>query len=54
MSIAWVMSNPLLEAIIIGATNAQQLEENISTIVKLDKETLIRIRQVYQDHPLPF
>jgi len=54
MSIAWVMSSPLLEAIILGVTNAQQLEENISTIVKLDEETLFRIRHVYQDHPLPF
>jgi len=54
MSLSWVLRNPYVEAAIVGATTAEQLKHNISNFVKLDEDTLFRIQQVYQDHPLPF
>ena len=54
MSIAWVLRNPQVEAVILGATNAKQLEHNVSEFVKLDDDTIFKIQKVYQEHPLPF
>jgi aryl-alcohol dehydrogenase-like predicted oxidoreductase len=54
LSINWVLQNPLLEAVIIGVTNKDQLVYNLSNVTQLSDETNLQIQAVYKDHPLPF
>lgn len=54
MAISWVLQNPLLDAMILGASNSNQLMYNLSNITKLDESTNKEIQQVYKQHPLPF
>jgi aryl-alcohol dehydrogenase-like predicted oxidoreductase len=54
MSIAWVLQNPLLEAVILGATNTEQLMYNLNGINELDSVIIEEIQSVYKQHPLPF
>ena len=54
MSLAFVNDRPFLTANIIGATNLEQLEENISSIdISLDKEILKEIDKVQELIPNP-
>jgi aryl-alcohol dehydrogenase-like predicted oxidoreductase len=54
MSMAWVLRQPLLEAMILGVTNVSQLKENLDHIPKLDDMTMQNIKLVFKDHPIPF
>jgi len=54
MSLAWVNSRPFLTSNIIGATNLQQLEENIDSLdITLDKKLLQKIEAVHQQNSNP-
>lgn len=54
MSIAWVLQNPQVAGAIIGATNTNQLLDNIIDIPALDKDVIEQIQCVYKQYPLPF
>lgn len=54
MSLAFVNSRPFLTSTIIGATNVQQLKENIGSIeIELSKEILWEIDKVHNEIPNP-
>lgn len=53
MSLAWIFSNPLLKAAIVGVTNAEQLKENLK-FKFINNEIISKIQKVYKDYPLPF
>ena len=54
MSIAFVLQQPFLTSAIIGATNLDQLKENIDSIeVELSKEILQKINAVHAEIPNP-
>jgi len=54
MALAYVNSRPFVTSNIIGATNMEQLKENIKSInVNLDKETIDEINLIHQNNPNP-
>ena len=54
MSLAFVNQQPFVTSNIIGATNLNQLEENISSIeVTLSEEVLSKINEVHSKIPNP-
>ena len=54
MALAYVNSRPFLGANIIGATNLQQLQENIGSIkLSLSEELLAEIESIHQSIPNP-
>lgn len=54
MALAFVNSRPFVTSNIIGATNLQQLKENIESInVKLTQDVLEKIEQIHQLQPNP-
>ena len=54
MSLAFVNERPFLTSNIIGATNLEQLRENINSInVKLSKEILEEIENIHSKNPNP-
>ena len=54
MSLAFVNERPFLTSNIIGATNLEQLEENIESIkISLSKEVLSEINKVHAQIPNP-
>lgn len=54
MSLAWVNQQPFLTSTIIGATNMEQLKENIDSInVKLDRDIIKEINAVHKQIPNP-
>ncbi len=55
MSLSWVASRPMTTAVIVGATNAEQLSHNLGyQHVSLSREILDRLDAVHRKHPLPF
>ncbi len=54
MALSFVNTRPFLTSNIIGATNMDQLRENIKSIdVKLNDETLRRIEEIHNANPYP-
>ena len=54
MALAFVNERPFLTSNIIGATNLEQLEENIDSInISLSKEVLSAINAVHAEIPNP-
>jgi len=54
MAIAFVNDRPFTTSTIIGATNLEQLKEDIASVdVQLSDEVLKGIAQIYKDHPDP-
>ncbi len=54
LSLAFVNQRPFVTSNIIGATNLEQLEENINSIeTKLSKDTLARINEIHAKIPNP-
>jgi aryl-alcohol dehydrogenase-like predicted oxidoreductase len=54
MSLAWVNSRPFLGSNIIGATNLDQLKENIDSLdIRLDKKLLQKIEAIHQRNTNP-
>lgn len=54
MALAFVISRPFVTSTIIGATNLDQLEQNINSIdVKLSEEIFTEINQIHQEIPNP-
>lgn len=54
MSLAFVLQQPFLTSAIIGATNMDQLQENIDSInVELSREVLAEINAVHSEIPNP-
>jgi len=54
MALAFVTSRPFLTANIIGATNLEQLKENIDSVdLSLDKEVLKAIDRLQESIPNP-
>lgn len=54
LSLAFVNQRPFVTSNIIGATNLEQLEENINSIeTKLSEETLARINEIHAKIPNP-
>jgi aryl-alcohol dehydrogenase-like predicted oxidoreductase len=55
LALAWCDQVDGVTSTIIGATNMQQLKENIEAFnIPLSKESLLEIRQVFNDYPVPF
>ncbi|MGB7272402.1 MAG: aldo/keto reductase [Geitlerinemataceae cyanobacterium] len=54
MALAFVRSRWFVTSTIIGATNLEQLEENLSSIeLELDEEILKEINEIHAQHPNP-
>ena len=54
MALAFVNSRDFVTSNIIGATNIEQLEENISSHkVKLSEELLEEIDRIHEENPFP-
>lgn len=54
MALAYVNSRPFLTSNIIGATNMQQLQENITSVdLQLDENILERIEAIHKRFPIP-
>ena len=54
MSLAFINSRTFVTSNIIGATNMEQLKENIDSInIKLDKETIQDINRIHKNNPNP-
>ena len=54
MALAFVNERPFLTSNIIGATNLEQLEENIDSInISLSKEVMNAINKVHAEIPNP-
>ena len=54
MSLAFVNSRSFLTSNIIGATNMEQLKENIKSInIKLHKEIIEEINSIHKNNPNP-
>jgi len=54
MSLAWVNQQPFITSNIIGATNLDQLKENIESIkLEIPKEIIKKINAVHEDIPNP-
>ncbi len=55
MALAFVNSRPFISSTLIGATNMQQLKDNIDSInIKLSDEVLKGIAEIRRNHPMPF
>ena len=54
MALAFVNSQDFVTSNIIGATNINQLEENINSYsIKLDKALIAEINKLNQENPYP-
>ena len=54
MSLAWVNQQPFLTSTIIGATDLDQLKENIDSInLEIPKEVIKKINAVHEEIPNP-
>ena len=54
MSLAFVNSRPFVTSNIIGATNLEQLKENIASLdIKLHKQTIEEINSIHKNNPNP-
>ena len=54
MALAFVNSSEFLTSNIIGATNIEQLEENINSVeVKLSSDLLKEIDEIHDENPFP-
>ena len=54
MALAYINTKPFLTSNIIGATNLDQLKENIESInVKLDEKIVEKIEEVHKQNPNP-
>ena len=54
MSLAFINSRTFVTSNIIGATNMEQLKENVSSYeIKLDKETIEEINSIHKNNPNP-
>jgi aryl-alcohol dehydrogenase-like predicted oxidoreductase len=54
MSLAFVCQQPFVTSNLIGATNMQQLSENIEAVnVKLSEEVLAEIEAIHNRYPDP-
>jgi aryl-alcohol dehydrogenase-like predicted oxidoreductase len=54
LALAYVNSKPFLTSNIIGATNMEQLQENITSVdLKLSEEILDRIESIHKRFPIP-
>jgi len=54
MSLAFINSRTFVTSNIIGATNMEQLKENVSSFeIKLDKETIEEINSIHKNNPNP-
>lgn len=54
LALAYVNSRPFVTSTLIGATNLDQLQENIDSIdIELDSETLSAIETIHEQHPNP-
>jgi len=55
MALAFVNSRPFVTSTLIGATNMQQLKDNIDSIsLHLSTELIEEIEKIRRDHPMPF
>lgn len=55
MALAFVNSRPFVSSTLIGATNMQQLKNNINSIeVNLSKDVLEGIAKIRREHPMPY
>ncbi len=55
MALAYVNSRPFVSSTLIGATNLQQLEENIDSIeLTLSAEVLTEIEKIRREYPMPY
>lgn len=51
VALAWVLGNPVVSSIIIGATKHRHLEDAVASLsVTLTAEETIRLQEVYQPH----
>jgi aryl-alcohol dehydrogenase-like predicted oxidoreductase len=54
MALAYVNTRPFLSSNIIGATDLDQLEENIASIdIELSEEVLAAIEEIHTSQPNP-
>lgn len=54
MALAYVNSRPFLTSTIIGATNMQQLQENLTSVdLQLGEDILERIEAIHKRFPIP-
>lgn len=55
MALAFVNSRPFVSSTLIGATNMQQLKDNIDSIeLQLSSEVIVGIEKIRRDHPMPY
>jgi len=55
MALAFVNSRPFISSTLIGATNMQQLKNNINSIeLNLSTEINVEIEKIRRDHPMPY
>jgi len=55
MALAFVNSRPFVRSTLIGATNMQQLKDNINSIeLALPIEVIKEIEKIRRDHPMPY
>ncbi len=55
MALAFVNSRPFVSSTLIGATNMQQLKNNIDSIdLKLSSEITDEIEKIRREHPIPY
>jgi len=55
MALAFVNSRPFVSSTLIGATNMQQLENNINSInIDLSNDVLEGIAKIRREHPMPY
>ena len=54
LALAWILANPDVSTIILGASRVSQLEENIKALEiykKLDKDILLEIEKILNNVP---
>ena len=55
MALAFVNQRPFVSSTLIGATNMQQLKDNINSIeINLSPEVTVEIEKIRRDHPMPY
>jgi aryl-alcohol dehydrogenase-like predicted oxidoreductase len=53
VALAWVSSNPVVSAPIVGASNAQQLQDAVDSLdVSLTADEIARLEEPYLPHPV--
>ena len=54
IALAWMLHNPTIAALIIGATKIHHLDDAIPSLsVELSAAEIDRLEERYQPHPLP-